>query len=93
MRITVKIGAPLSESIGTAQLDVELADGATVQDALAQLGARYPHVEAALAGDTGQETIPFHYFVNRIWVRDEELARRRLKEGDRLYILAPVVGG
>ena len=93
MRITVKIGAPLSESIGTALLEVELAEGATVQDALAQLGARYPHLEATLAGDPGQGTIPFHFFVNRIWVKDEELARRRLKAGDRLYILAPVVGG
>jgi molybdopterin converting factor small subunit len=93
MRIKVKIGAPLSQSIGQSQLDIELAEGATVQDALAQLSARYPHFEATLAGDSSQPAIPFHFFVNRSWVRDEELARRRLKEGDRLYILAPVVGG
>jgi molybdopterin converting factor small subunit len=37
--------------------------------------------------------VPFNFFVNRRLVKDRDLAQHRLKTGDTLYILAPIVGG
>ena len=94
MVIELKMGDPLWKAVGQKQIKLELADGATVADALAHLRSTYPDFGAALdaAGGT-QLGVPFNFFVNRKLVKDRDLSQHRLKAGDRLYILAPIVGG
>ncbi|GAB4532874.1 MAG: hypothetical protein Kow0063_14020 [Anaerolineae bacterium] len=79
--------------MGEHQISLELADGATVADALDRLRSIYPGFAAALEAGGTQRGVPFNFFVNRKLVKDGDLARRELKMGDRLYILAPIVGG
>ena len=94
MVIELKMGDPLWKVVGQRQIKLELADGATVADALAHLRSTYPDFGAALgAGGGTQLGVPFNFFVNRKLVKDRDLAQHRLKAGDRLYILAPIVGG
>jgi sulfur carrier protein ThiS len=93
MVIEVKMGDPLFRTVGEQQIRLELGDAATVADALAKLRDTYPGFGAALEAGGTQVGIPFNFFVNRKWVKDRDLAQHKLKPGDRLYILAPIVGG
>jgi sulfur carrier protein ThiS len=93
MVIQVKMGEPLWKAVGRRQIDLELGDRATVADALAQLRNDYPGFGTALEAGGSQPGVPYNYFVNRKWVKDRDLERHVLEEDDRLYILAPIVGG
>jgi hypothetical protein len=67
MKITVKLGAPLSQIVGEGKVILILAEGATAADALAELGVRNPGFEAALRGKglrTPLDQIPYALFVN-----------------------------
>ena len=93
MVIEVKMGEPLWKAVGEQQIRLELGERATVADALAQLRSTYPGFGTALEAGGTQPGVPFNYFVNRRWIKDRDLARHELEEGDKLYILAPIVGG
>jgi molybdopterin converting factor small subunit len=93
MVIDVKIVDPLWRSVGEPQASLELADGATVADALDRLRSIYPGFGAALEAGGTQLGVPFNFFVNRKLVNNRDLSRHELKGGDKLYILAPIVGG
>ena len=93
MKIQIRMGDPLGEAVGESQITLGLPASATVADALAQLRTAYPGFGEALAGGGRWQDIPFHFFVNRKLVKDEDLAGRTLKEGDTLHILTPTVGG
>ncbi len=93
MVIELKMGDPLWKVVGQQQIKLELVDGATVADALAYLCRTYPEFEAALDAGGTQVGVPFNFFVNRKLVKDRDLSQHRLKAGDRLHILAPIVGG
>jgi len=94
MVIELKMGDPLWKAVGQKHIELELSDGATFADVLAYLRSTYPEFGAALdAGGGTQLGVPFNFFVNRKLVKDRDLAQHRLKAGDRLVILAPIVGG
>jgi sulfur carrier protein ThiS len=93
MVIEVKMGDPLFRAVGEQRISLELSDVATVADALARLSDKYPDFAPALEAGGTQLGVPFNYFVNRKWVKDRDLARHKLKSGDTLHILAPIVGG
>jgi molybdopterin synthase catalytic subunit len=81
MDVTVRLFASLREYAGAGTLALQLGDGATVADAIAQLRG------GALAGLP--ENAPFVAAVAREYVeRDHPLA-----EGDELALVPPVSGG
>jgi molybdopterin synthase catalytic subunit/molybdopterin converting factor small subunit len=81
MDVTVRLFASLREHAGAGTLALQLGDGATVADAIAQLRS------GALAGLP--ENAPFVAAVAREYVeRDHPLA-----EGDELALVPPVSGG
>jgi molybdopterin synthase catalytic subunit len=81
MDVTVRLFASLREHAGSGTVPLQLGDGATVADAIAQLR------EGALAGLP--ENAPFVAAVAREYVeRDHPLA-----EGDELALVPPVSGG
>jgi molybdopterin converting factor small subunit len=77
----VQFYAQLRDLLGMHQLDVDLADGATVRDLLEQIYSQQPglrqHDKSVLIG-AGVE------FVNRNY---------RLTPGDEISIMPPVQGG
>ncbi len=80
--VSVRLFAILRERAGAGELELELADGATVADALAELGAR-PALAEALA------RIDVATAVNREWAGPGT----PLRAGDELALIPPVSGG
>ena len=94
MRIRVRIGDLLWKAAGPPPLELQLAEGASVAGALAELFRANPALAAELPpGGKTRGGLPYHVFVNRRTVAEEEMASRRLKEGDTLHILTPTAGG
>jgi molybdopterin synthase catalytic subunit/molybdopterin converting factor small subunit len=81
MDVTVRLFAGLREHAGAGTLALQLGDGATVADAIAQLR------EGALAGLP--QNAPFVTAVAREYVKDDH----PLAEGDELALVPPVSGG
>ena len=81
MKIHVQFYAQLRDLIGTRELEVELAEGATVRDLLENIYARQPalrpHDNSILIG-AGVEFVDRNY---------------KLKSGDEISIMPPVQGG
>ena len=81
MRVAVKLFAILRDKAGTASIPLELAEGATVVEAVGMLAGLYEGVKPFLARSA--------YAVNREYVP----AATALKDGDELAIIPPVSGG
>lgn len=81
MDVTVRLFASLREHAGAGTLALQLGDGATVADAIAELRS------GALAGLP--ENAPFVAAVAREYVERDH----RLSQGDELALVPPVSGG
>jgi MoaD family protein len=81
MNIHVQFYAQLRDLIGTRELEVELAEGATVRDLLEKIYAQRPalrsHDKSILIG-AGVEFVDRNY---------------KLKPGEEIAIMPPVQGG
>jgi len=81
MKIHVQFYAQLRDLIGTRELEVELAEGATVRDLLEEIYTQQPvlraHDKSILIG-AGVEFVDRNY---------------ELKPGDEIAIMPPVQGG
>jgi MoaE-MoaD fusion protein len=82
MRLTVRLFAILRERVGAAEVEVELADGATAADALEALRAE-PRLAEAL------DRLPVRLAVNREYA-DPAVP---LAAGDELAAIPPISGG
>jgi MoaD family protein len=81
MKVRVQFYAQLRDLIGTRELELELADTATVRDLLEQLYAQHP---ALRAHDTSILVGADVEFVDRNY---------KLNPGDEIAIMPPVQGG
>ena len=81
MKVRVLFYAQLRDLVGMRELDVDVADGATVRDLLGQIYAQQPklrpHDKSILIG-AGVEFVDRNY---------------ELKSGEELAIMPPVQGG
>jgi molybdopterin synthase catalytic subunit len=83
MVLQVRLFAVLRERAGRDSLEIEVAEGATVAEALRALAAASEPLGAAL------EAMPVVMAVNRSYVGEEAT----LAEGDELALIPPVSGG
>ena len=81
MRIRVRLGAGLSRLADAPLLSIDVAEGASVDDLLAALGAQQPSLQPALPS-----VLPV---VSGTHVEREQ----RLHAGDEVALLIPVAGG
>lgn len=96
MRITVKLGAPLSQVIGESKIGLTMPEGATVADALDELRARCPEFEAGLQGQGLRKPLDqviYSLFVDARPLTFDQAAATRLRDGNRIYLFLPVAGG
>lgn len=79
--IHVRLFAGLHQMIGSREIDVAVAQGATVEDLYAAVTRTHPHVEALLR--------------TTVCAIDEEYVPRThvLHDGDRVALIPPVSGG
>jgi MoaE-MoaD fusion protein len=83
MVLQVRLFAVLRERAGRDSVEIEVAEGATVAEALRALAGESEPLAAAL------EAIPVVMAVNRSYVREEAT----LSPGDELALIPPVSGG
>ena len=96
VRITVKLGAPLSQVVGESKIDLAMSEGATVADVLDELRARYPDFEAGLRGKGLRKPLDqviYSLFVDARPLTFEKARTTRLRDGNRVYLFLPVAGG
>jgi molybdopterin converting factor small subunit len=96
VKVTVKLGAPLSQVVGESKIVLHLAPGSTVGDVIAELQARYPDFESGLRGKGlcyPLDQILYQLFVNARPVPFDQASSTALHDGDRLYLFLPVAGG
>lgn len=82
MLVSVRLFALLRERAGSGTIELELADGATVTDALRQLGEAGPLAELL-------PRLPVRMAVNRDYADPDT----RLVPGDELALIPPLSGG
>jgi molybdopterin converting factor small subunit len=96
VKITVKLGAPLSQVVGESKLSLTLPEGTTVGDLLDRLRADLPDFEAGLRGKGLRQPLDqilYQLFVNARPVPLDRADTTVLRDGDRIYLFLPVAGG
>jgi molybdopterin converting factor small subunit len=96
MKITVKLGAPLSQVVGEHKVSLDLPQGATAADVLDALQARHPDFDAGLKGKGLRQPLDqllYSLFINARAVPFDQADNTPLRDGDRLYLFLPVAGG
>ncbi len=96
MKVTVKLGAPLSQVVGESKVSLSLAEGATVADVLDELRARYVDFDAGLKGKGLRGRLPhdlYTLFLNARLVPWDQAEETPVRDADRLYLFLPVAGG
>jgi molybdopterin converting factor small subunit len=96
MKITVKLGAPLSQVVGESKAILHMPAGTTVTDVLEELHDRYPDFDQGLRGKGLRQPLDrvlYSLFVNARPVPFECAGNTPLRDGDRLYLFLPVAGG
>jgi molybdopterin converting factor small subunit len=81
VRVRVRLGAGLSRFADAPLLSVDLADGSSVDDLLAELGAQQPSLAPAL-----RAALP-------VLAGTHVERGQRLEAGDEVALLIPVAGG
>ena len=91
MSVRVRIPAPLrSVTAGEAEVSV---DGASVEDALAQLEVRFPEIRRRLRDEAGELRRFVNLYVNGEDIRFLSGLSTTLKTGDEMSIIPAVAGG
>jgi molybdopterin converting factor small subunit len=96
VKIIVKLGAPLSQTVGESKAILSMPEGTTAADVLKALHARYPNFEAALQGKGLRQPLDrvlYTLFVNARPVPFEQAESVHLRDGDRVFLFLPVAGG
>lgn len=96
MKVTVKLGAPLSQVVGESKISLAMPEGATVADVLDVLRARHPDFEAGLRGKglrVPLDRVIYSLFVDARPLTFEKAMTTRLRDGNRVYLFLPVAGG
>jgi len=81
VRIRVRLGAGLNRFAEAPLLSIDLAEGSSVDDLLAALGAQQPSLEPAL-----RSALP-------VVAGTHAEREQRLEPGDEVALLIPVAGG
>ncbi len=96
MKITVKLGAPLSLVVGERKAILSMPEGSTLADLLDELRARYPPFDEGLKGKGLRhplDQVLYTLFLNTRPVPFEQAGDTPLRDGDRIHLFLPVAGG
>jgi molybdopterin synthase sulfur carrier subunit len=93
MKVSVEIAFSFKHELDEDYRTLEIPDRATVRDAMAELGRRYPAIEGRLFDEDGRIRRNINALVNGGNVQFRQRFDTVLADGDRLTILPPVGGG
>jgi len=87
----VRIPTPLRKL--TNNEEVVEVDAATIDDAIAELQARFPGFKERLLDDTGAVRRFVNVYVNEEDIRFLQNQQTKLKDGDEISIIPAIAGG
>ncbi len=93
MNISVEIGFSFKRELDEEYRSLELADGATVLDAVRELARRYSVIAGRVLDEAGGIRRNINALINGGNVQFRQRFDTVLVDGDRLTILPPVGGG
>ena len=93
MNITLEIAFSFKRELAEDYSALELAERATVRDAIVALVERFPEIRERLFDEQGGIRRHINALVNGGNIQFRERFDTRLRGGDRLSILPPVGGG
>jgi molybdopterin converting factor small subunit len=94
VKVAVRIPTPLRNVVeGAAQLDVEVADDATVGDLLDRLGTDWPGLEHRIRDEQRRLRQHVNLFVGADNVRDLDEQRTPLPDGAEVSVIGAISGG
>jgi len=94
MKVIVRVPTPLRNVVeDAAQLDVELADGATVGALLDQLGTEWPALERRIRDEQRRLRQHVNVFVGADNVRDLDEQATHLADGAEVSVIGAISGG
>jgi len=93
LKITVKFGEPLRQTLGQRRITIDLPESGSATDLLSALTQQYAGFEAAFRGDDLGRAHPYIFFLNHRPVTASNYDATHLQNGDVVHLLLPVVGG
>ncbi len=93
VNVRVQLAWPIWKTVGRRSTSVELEGTPAVADVLARLGADHPGFERELALGAGGGAVQYALFLNDSQVRREDAARTPVRDGDKLHVILPIIGG
>jgi len=93
MRVNLKLGQPLCQSVGAREVVVDVTPPVTVGDALYALAVTYPQAGHELRLGTDRSDFYYSLFVNDRLVLFADKDSTSLHDGDTVSVLLPLAGG
>ena len=92
MKIIVKLSWPIYKNLGTRLLTLDFnRPEITITDVIEHIDRQYPGFKHDL--DRGTGIADYLFFVNDTLVRRQDAATAQLHDGDKLFVILPIVGG
>jgi len=93
MQVSVKLFGEFREAAGSERVELEMGQGATVGDVLAELSRRWPEVGKRLFDAEGKVQAYLHVFLNGENVDAKDGLATPVGEGGAVTFFPPVGGG
>ncbi len=94
MIVIVKLSWPIYKTVGARTLTLELdREETTIAEVVAYLDRHHPGFKDELARGTGDGLADYLFFVNETLVPQKDAATTSLHDGDKLFVILPIVGG
>lgn len=89
----VKLYASLRQAAGTKMMDIDVHQGTTIGDVLAEVTRRYPVLVKFIWKNQGELSELAHVFINGVNIHHLSNLETPLKPEDHVDIFPPLVGG
>lgn len=94
MKVTIELNGMPREIAGGCPLEVELPEGSTYEDVVAQLARLKPDLVGILIDRDGRTFLSSNMFIrNGDMTQPAMLMEEQPKDGDHLTIISPITGG
>ncbi len=93
MQITLAVSGIAAAIIGSKELVLSLPDGATYNQIIRQLGGTYPALKGVVINPEGNALLNANVLIVNDYVILERMLDDSPRDGDRLMLMAFIVGG
>ncbi len=92
-RVKTRYFAVVREVVGLREEEIEVPEGATLQDFIKILTDRYGKLRKVILDEKGELKTGYNVAHNTTTVPKHQLDKKKIKDGDEVVILPPIGGG